>query len=512
MAWTDGLCKTWFSCPNCNTYVHTYRPMPHQRAVHKDSHRNIGNFGGYGTGKTTTSREEILKHIFLTPDANILVGANVQSQYEQTIKRELEMDLPKAFVKDYSAQKQHMDFINGARIIWRPFDDPDKLRSYNVTMAVILEASEVKGEAFVQLKTRLRNLAATLPLRDEAGNIVFKTTRNGEKVPAIKYDWRKMIVESNPDSGWIRNEILLRSDRINQYEAYFDYLQDPARIDPATSSHVAASTVNAYLPEDVVAGWRRTNPAWWVKRYLEGSFQYSEGLVYPSALDHVVPTFQVPKNWKRGVAFDYGLNDTAAYVFLAVDEVKGMAYVYKESGATQRDVKALAQMYHIGVADIPSGGMFTNPIIDPKSGPKRDYNLRTLAEQFLDYNIVFQPGAVDVDARIYRLNTYIESGRLKIMDCCPNLIRELGDYKFPERKLGDNKKNYDKPEDKNNHYINDLEWLVMELPRDPRHLSLIAYGRNGEHLDMNPGFEEQPETMAPWQFAEEPERRTSTWF
>jgi hypothetical protein len=57
----------WYNCTRCNTYINTYIPMPHQEAVHKDSHRFVGNFGGYGTGKTTTSREEVYKHLFLTP-------------------------------------------------------------------------------------------------------------------------------------------------------------------------------------------------------------------------------------------------------------------------------------------------------------------------------------------------------------------------------------------------------------------------------------------------------------
>ena len=112
IAMNGGQSKNWLNCSRCNTYVNTYVPQPHQEAVHKDPHTFIGNFGGYGTGKTTTSRQEIYKHILLTPNANILVCANVQSQYEQTIKREFEEDFPKAFVKSVSVQKQQIDFIN----------------------------------------------------------------------------------------------------------------------------------------------------------------------------------------------------------------------------------------------------------------------------------------------------------------------------------------------------------------------------------------------------------------
>ena len=110
---------------------------------------------------------ELEKTILITPAGATLIGANVTSQYEQTIKREFEADFPKAFYSAYSTQKNYADFINGHRVMYRPYDDPGKLRSYNLSMWLILEASEVKEEAYTQLKTRLRNPAATVPEVDE---------------------------------------------------------------------------------------------------------------------------------------------------------------------------------------------------------------------------------------------------------------------------------------------------------------------------------------------------------
>ena len=162
-AYNGGESEFWFECTRCNTYINSYIPQPHQADVHRDAHTYIGNFGGYSTGKTLTSRQELYKHVFTTPNANVLIGANVSSQYEQTIKRDIEADIPKAFVKYVSTQKSYMDLINGARIMFRPLDDVDKIRSYNLTMFIIVDASEVDPEAFVQLKTPLRNLNASIP-------------------------------------------------------------------------------------------------------------------------------------------------------------------------------------------------------------------------------------------------------------------------------------------------------------------------------------------------------------
>lgn len=481
-SFSGGESEFWLECTRCNTFINTYIPQEHQVAVHTDPHRFTGNFGGYGSGKTLTSREEVYKHIFLTPGGNTLIGANVQSQYEQTIKRDIEADIPLAFVTDSSSQKQFLDLQNGHRLMYRPFDDPNKLRSYNLSMFVIVEASEVKAESFTQLKSRVRHLAATAPIRDSNGAIQYKQTRTGVPVPLIKADWRKGIIESNPDAGWIRSEVLMKSDDIKKHGRIVDvYAVLDAERDPAISSHVTATDANEFLPNSFIADLCKNKPAWWINRYVFGSFLYAEGLVYPSAQRFIVPTFQVPTHWKRIVAFDYGLADNAVFLFGAVDERHSILYVYKEIVVNNRNVADLAQSFFEGSKDVPVGGWICSPIIDPKSGPKRDYDKKTLADHFLDYGISFKPGHVNVDARIFRLNTYFECLKVRVMDCCTVLVKELRDYKFKPR-ASDSTGWDDKPEDKNNHAINALEWIVMELPADPKNLVNGIYNRLGEDI------------------------------
>lgn len=470
----------WMECSNsaCNTFVDTYHPMPHQVAVHLDSHRIIGNFGSYGTGKTKTSEKEIEKHILITPDANILLGANVMSQYEQTLLRDFEKSFPKAFMKSRSVQKGYIDFINGARLMLRPFDDVDKLRSNNYSLVIMLEASEIDAEAFHQLKTRLRNTAAT----------------NHSNQTNQLYDWRKLICESNPDSGWIRTDVLLVSDEIHQHGRYADedYFsqQDPLTIDTSISTHIASTDVNYYLPPDYIKVNSRNKPDWWVKRFLYGSFLFAEGLVYPSAMKCVVPTPRdsegkplTPKHfpdWKVLVAHDYGLMDEATFVYGAVDTKRNKLIVYRTDHNNNAPLKDLVALFHKGYDDINIGQLYTTPIIDPKSN-KRDYDKKDLISHYQDYGITFKPGHINVDARIIRLNDYIEAGCLEIWDCCDYLIKEIKDYKFKPKTL-DDKKSENKPIDANNHAINALEWIGMELPANPSRLSLTSYDEYGRPM------------------------------
>lgn len=477
--------------------------MEHQRSVHVDHHRFIGNFGGYGTGKTTTTREEVIKHLLITPRANALIGANVSAQYAQTIKRELEMDIPAAFVQSSSVKDQYMDLKNGARLMWRSFDDPDKLRSLNLSFFAIIEGSETSAEVYSQLKTRLRSTAAMRQATDEDGTPLYIEHPNGKRVPKYEKDWRRGIVESNPDSGYIRTDVLLVSDSINQYgDTVENYALDRKRIDPLTSSHVASTSVNTYLPSDFIAGLIKNKPDWWVRRYLLGSFQFAEGLVYPTAATNIVPAFDIPRHWKRLVAFDYGLSDNAAFILVAIDPKEGIAYAYKEEVTKNRNIKDLANIYFRATRDIPEGGLFTSPIIDPKSGPKRDYNKKTLIDLFLDEGISFKPGHINIDARVYRTNTYFETGKLKIFDTCDVLIEELKNYKFPDKSLDTNRgKNADKPVDKNNHCINPLEWICMEMPANPDNLIYTVYNARGQAFEDMP--EARDQLLTPWQFADE---------
>lgn len=468
----------WLECSNnvCNTYVDTYHPMAHQASVHLDPHRIIGNFGSYGTGKTKTSGKEIEKHIFITPNANILLGANITSQYEQTLLRDFEKSFPAAFMESRSQQKGYIDFINGARLMLRPFDDPDKLRSNNYSLVVMLEASEINADAFHQLKTRLRNTAATNPNTNS--------------------DWRKLICESNPDSGWIRTDVLLVSDSIIQHGRFADEdyhaQQDPLNIDTSIATHIASTDVNKYLPPDYITVNSKNKPDWWIKRFLYGSFLFAEGLVYPHAMNCVVPTPRdaegkplTPRHfpdWRVLVAHDYGLMDEATFVYAGVDKKRNKLVVYKVDHTNNAPLKDLASLFRQGTKDISFGQMYTTPIIDPKNN-KRDYDKKDLISHYQDYGITFKPGHINVDARIVRLNDYIEAGCLEIWDCCEFLIKELKDYKFKTKTL-DDKESKNRPIDANNHAINALEWIGMELPANPNRLSLTGYDEYGRPISM----------------------------
>jgi hypothetical protein len=220
-------------------------------------------------------------------------------------------------------------------------------------------------------------------------------------------------------------------------------------------------------------------------------------------MQHIVDDFEIPKHWKRIIAFDYGLADDSVFLFGAVNEVDGYLYIYDEIVTNDKNIKELSRLYFEGIKDIPSGCMLCAPIIDPKSASQRDYNKKTLADHFLDYVIAFIPGAINKEARIYRTNTYIELGYLKIMKKCKYLIDQLREYKF--KTDGTDEQNFtDKPVDKDDHAIVCLEWILMELPADPTKLLYGAYNRKGMELDLDDP-EKRDQAYAEWVFSDDKE-------
>ena len=265
--------------------------------------------------------------------------------------------------------------------------------------------------------------------------------------------------------------MLLYSDEINQYgnteEEVYDQIESEK--DRNISSYVTATNANIYLPPNYEELQAKNKPDWWVRRYLKGSFQFSEGLVYPGFMDNVVEPFPIPVEWRRIVAFDYGLSDKASFVAGAVDPLAGIIYLYKNEITTNMDIQGLSQMYRKFTEDIPEGGLAFPPVIDPKSGVKRDYNKKSLIDLFLEEGIYFEVGAISVDARVMRTNAYLQAKTVKVFNTCTELIEEAREYKFPPKSLdGNGNKNMHKPMDKNNHSINPMEWILMKLPSNPK--------------------------------------------
>jgi PBSX family phage terminase large subunit len=462
-------------CTECKTIELGYKPQLYQQAFHRDSAKFKGFFGGFGSGKSTTAVLEVIKHILETPNGMTLIGAQTQPQLEQTAMKEFFDWFPKELIENYAKQKNIVDCTNGHRVLFRTLDDETKARSLNLTCFMIEEASEVAYEYFVQLQTRLRSDA----------------TKN-----------HMGILSSNPSEGWIKNEFLLKSKRIEGTE--FKYHQIEEDINPNYSTHIAPTKLNKYLPPDFEESVSAGKPDWWIRKFLQGSFESREGLVYPSAKEQIIPAEDVviKPEWERFAGVDFGVRDATVMVLAAVDHETGKVYIYDEYYEVGKATPYHARKFHELTKDILPGRLRT-PVADPSGKQRNKHDLRSLFDHYAEYGWHFKPGYNRIEDGIMKVQSYFMIKKLFILDNCKNVVREILSYKYKPLELDSKVNASEKPVDKDNHTLDAMRYLIQELPDDPEQLKNPSYGQFGKTVKKN---------ELAWQLQEDEEPEVNNWY
>ena len=446
-------CEFFVYCPVCNAHICTYKPMPHQEEFHKDQHQKKLYAGGFGSAKTYTCGMEFLCTVLQIPNSAGLVGAATWGQVSDTCLKFICDNLPKDLVVRSNQDKVnwYLQLINGSRISAKALDQEGKIRSMNLSIIWIDEASEVEFAIVAFLAARLRN------------KVGFYKGKNR----------LKMLLSSNPDVGWLNSEWLMCSDEIFYHGDVKDRYQVRAdKRDPVISTHISATSANTYLPPDYEENLAKNKEPGWINRYLKGSFKYTEGLVYPNFVDWFCEPFEIPSHWMRVTGTDFGRRDPTAHVVGALDPIKKIIYVYAEVEETLDD-KSLD--YVIG--KIKAVDNFPNRLLafphqcDPRGRNKDQVSGQSWIDAYRQRGIIFQT-AQDCEGNslaptIQKLYNYAKYGRLKIFKTCKKLYDSLSKYKYKERTIGDDKNQGEKPQDKNNHLPDALRYMLSPFPPFP---------------------------------------------
>lgn len=442
--------ESYLECSECGTILLTYEPMPHQIAFHQDTNKYKAFFGGFGSGKTRTGAEEVTRHILNTPGGMTFIGAQTKPQLDQTAKKMFFDVFPKKLIEAYHKQRDEVICANGHTVLFRSCDDEGKIRSLNLSAFWIEEASEVHYDIFVQLQNRLRNSAT---------------------------DKHIGILTSNPDLGWIRQEFLIKSGRIENAQSI--YHQDPERVNPEFSSHIAPTYLNTHLSSDFYESNARGKPKWWVERFLNGSFEHTSDQVYPSFADHIIPSFEIPERWERVYGVDFGLRHPTVLLSAAIDPVEGMVHVFEEYYQSEKSVPYHAEKMNEEFHKVPAG-LIRFIAADPAGKRRSEHDMRSTYDHYAEYNIFFKMGLNKIEDGILKVYSYLDMGKLKIHANCVNTIRECINYKFKEASLDSSKPLDEKPKDIDNHTCDALRYIIAELPDNPEHLKNESYS----HIEL----------------------------
>jgi hypothetical protein len=460
--------SSYTKCDNCGAIQLTYVPQNYQTALHEVPYivapngrkkvQIIGCFGGYGSGKSRDSLAEIFIRALENPKGTGLLTAPTLSQLKRTtLKTLFEEVIPPQFIESYNKSDMEIKLINGFTFFCIPSDDEEKLRSINAGICHMEEASGIKRTIFDQILVRLRD---------------------------YNVDNRLFMVCSNPDLGWIREvfaENIKRKDPSHpEYHAY----------NPSITTFIWATHLNHHLPPDFIAINSKNKPDWWIKRYLEGSFDHSEGMVYPGIVSCFVDSLEyarpndkgcdrhgIPKTWERFVTLDHGLRNPTAVYFNAINPDLGEVWTYDEYYMANTLIPEHAKNLLPRIREIPHGRnrfMVGDPSIQNKTDP---INGKSVQGLYQEYGMFFNPGNNAIEAGVLRVNSYIERGKWKIFrDKCPNLCKEAINYKFKDVSMDDAHKNlHERPVKAKDHGMDSIRYGFMRLPDDPDMLKLVAF-------------------------------------
>ena len=192
-----------------------------------------------------------------------------------------------------------------------------------------------------------------------------------------------------------------------------------------------------------------------------GQFKSLYGPVYPEFDEnvHVIPPFDIPREWQNNLSIDPGLNNPLSCHWYYVDYDDNV-YVVAEHFEAKKDIG-----YHAAkIKEISSSlGWKTdsfgriNALIDSAANQRTLASQKSVTELFCDLGIMVDP---NVDKNLFvgisRVKEYLKAKKLFIFNNCVNLIRELKAYRFGEGDI---------PKKTDDHCLDELRYFIMSRPR-----------------------------------------------
>jgi len=409
-----------------------YTPLPKQALFHGSKAKFRGYFGGMGCAKTICGSAEAILQSMWYPNNLGLVGRMTYPELRDTTRKEI-LEFPvdvdghrttlkeSGFVKKFNQSENSLEFANGSTILFRALEDAfDKIKSLNLGFFYVDELTECNKDMWLALVGRLR--------RQRVHHTGFGTSNPEGR----DWVWQMFVQNPTPDYFWVHS----------------------------------TTFENTYLPKGYVEGMLAQYPEEWIKRYIYGSFDSFEGLVYKEFQDkapHVVEDFEIPDNWYRFISLDHGFRNPTGVGWFAVSP-KGDVYLYDEFYQSSRLVSEVAEI----IKTKSHEQTIRQYLIDPSCRNRDGKTGRSVIDEFSDNGLYFDPAENEVRAGINRVKEYFkirEDGtpKLKIFRSCKHAREELQVYKWKDLKVGEDKNPVERPEKKQDHMCDLIKYAIAHI-------------------------------------------------
>ena len=407
--------------------------------------------GPYETGKTMATLTKLHALLCKYPGCQALMVRKTYKSLVQSAVVTYEKKIlpyppghPKCGIRKIGGiHPEFYDYPNGSRIVLTGLDNADKALSAEYDYIYINQAEEVALDAYEKLVGRTTGRAGNAPY------------------PQVMAD-----CNPGPPTHWI-----LSRKSLKMFEQRHEH--NPRLFDQ-TTGEITEQGKRTMAVLDSLTGLRK-------KRGRHGLWVAAEGQVYDTfdPAIHVIPRFEIPPEWPRYRAIDFGFTNPFVCSWWAEDS-DGRLYRYREIYMSKRTVKVhAAQINQLSegeriiftVADHDAEDRATlreNGIVTIGAKKEISVGLQAVEERLLVQpdgkpRIFFlEDSLVEADPELYREYP----GDLYPIDT----VQEFSSYVWPEG--ADGKKKKEQPVDAFNHGMDTLRYMVMALDKGHR----VAHG------------------------------------
>ena len=349
--------------------------------------------GGVGNGKTTAGiiKADLIAEAY--PGSRGLVGRQDFTDLSRTTWREFFAWRPD-LGKRYHGTSHVLRYPNGSEILFSELSDLPGLMSLNLDWFYVDQVEELCEDAFLALAGRLR----------------------GKTGPRLGF------MTGNPAGhDWIWK-------RFKQAVAGGEYalFESPSQENEKN------------LPSDYLPTLLANAPERWIKRYVYGSWDSFEGLIWPEFIEaiHVVTPFKIPSEWRRIVCVDFGYRHPTAVLFTAEDQ-DGTLWVYDEYRCTGTRIEDTCReiLSRMKAEDVDESQRLR--LGDPSmfAEDREDaIGITSVADQFVTHGLSLSRANNDVRGGIDKVAEYLKTQRLKVFRNCIMFREEIGDYQWEKLK------------------------------------------------------------------------------
>jgi len=235
--------------------------------------------------------------------------------------------------------------------------------------------------------------------------------------------------------------------------------------------HVISTVQNKYVSQEVLDNITQGMPEEEKLARKHGTFMSASGLIFPQFNEkvHVIPPVDLGTAFKRPVitGMDHGLRNPTGWLWVVLDS-EGRLIVVHEYYQAERTVKEHSEYIKGFEGSIPGYNHWYR-IGDPAIAQRSAISGGSIQSEYSEHGIYIGLGNNDVNYGLNRVRQYFENDGIFICNNCPNLIKELRNYRWDTwatRKQAADKEAKDKPKKVKDHLVDTLRYIVASRPED----------------------------------------------